>query len=116
MPRAHKESLRELGLLAKRREDEAEGCRTSFLHYPMDGSRGDGMRLFLEKHSDNIKRAKVTRRTTPVGDTERNVHKKGGEVMGKGSEWCGISTARDCPDSLGHGPEQPAVAVSKGLD
>jgi len=116
VPRACQESLRELGLLAERREDEAGGCQTSFLHYPLDGSRGDAIRLLLEEHSDNIKRAKVTRRAIPVGNTERNVHRKGGEVMGKGPKQSGISTAGDCPDSPGHCPEQPAVAVSHGLD
>ena len=74
------------------------------------------MRLLLEEHGDNTKRAKVTRRAIPVGNTERNVHEKGGEVMGKGPEWWGISIAEDCPDPPGHGPEQPAVAVSKELD
>lgn len=74
------------------------------------------MGLLLEEHSDNIKRAKVTRREIPVGDTERNVHKKGGEIMGKGTEWWGIYITEDCPDSPGHGPEQPAVAASKWLD
>lgn len=74
------------------------------------------MILVLEEHSDNIKRAKVTRRAIPVGDTERNVHKKGGEVMGKGPEWWGISITEDFPDSPGHGPEKSAVPVSKGVD
>lgn len=88
----------------QQREDEAEGCGTSFPHYPADGSREDGARHLLEKHSGNNKRVKVTRRATPVGDTERNNHKKGGEVMGNGQQWWGISFAWDCPDSPGHGP------------
>lgn len=115
VPKAYKKSLGELGLLAERK-DEAGGCQMSFLRHTVGGSRADGMRLLLEEHSDNIKKTKATRREIPAGDTERNVHKKGGEVMGKVPEWWRIYIAGDCPDLPGHGPEKPAVAVSKGLD